>query len=113
MPGPAGTLSRWAPTTTTRSGSPPGVSAITFLVGIRSSTRLVATLAVTDPGGLVWYSSKNSWPTAKEVPTPGMWMPSAPSGRLLGTSNRAGVSPSLYRISPAAPASWASWAFVT
>lgn len=30
MPGPRGTLSVWAPTRTTWSGSPPGVSAITL-----------------------------------------------------------------------------------
>ena len=91
--------------TTVRWGSPPGVSAITFTLCPSVSRTSVLTWA-TVPGSL------RSTPTAKDVPTPGMWTPSAPSGRLLGTAVRPGW-PSLNRMIADAPAAWAMAAFVT
>ena len=91
--------------TTVRFGSPPGVSAITFTLSPSCSRTSVLTRA-TVPG------SVRSTPTSKLVPTPGMWTPSAPSGRLLGTAVRPGW-PSLNRMIAEAPASWAMAAFWT
>jgi hypothetical protein len=41
-----------------------------------------------DPSDGAWVVQVDA--TSKLVPTPGMWTPSAPSGRLLGTALRAG-----------------------
>jgi len=69
IPGPSGTESRWAPTTTVRSARPPGESAITLLVSVGVMRVEVATRTVTGPDCVWPYSSA---PTAKSVPITGM-----------------------------------------
>ena len=53
MPGPSGTESRWAPTTTIRFGSPPGQSAMTFLV-VRSSEKVLVEIETVTWPSLTW-----------------------------------------------------------
>ena len=47
IPGPSGTESRWAPTTTVRSARPVGVSAMTFSVVVGVILVVVATWTMT------------------------------------------------------------------
>ena len=64
MPGPSRRLSRWAPTTTTRSGSPLGVSAMTFHVVRISLSVVVLTWSTTPPASRATVS----WPIDWSVP---------------------------------------------
>ena len=70
MPGPSGTESRWAPTTTWRSTRPVLVVASRFAVGTSGTILVVvATRTVTVPA-LTWLY--NSSPIAKLVPITGI-----------------------------------------
>jgi hypothetical protein len=105
IPGPAGTLSRCAPTITTFCGSPNTVSAMTLwsVPRVRVASTLSRTVA---PGVLA-----SSWPTPKSANTIGMPARHSPMSTV-NASVRPGW-PSLKTMTPAAPASAALRTFVT
>jgi hypothetical protein len=102
IPGPAVTLSRWAPAITTLFSLVPGSSAIT-LKSVRVSGGSTSTNAV-DPG------AASATPSAKLAPTTGMlWLTTVPSSRLVASPtmrpSRSGVLPWLKMMTASAPAS--------
>jgi hypothetical protein len=98
MPGPAVTLSRWAPAITTLSSLVPGSSAIT-LTSVRVCDGGTRTCAV-EPG---WASAT---PLAKLAPTTGM-VGSAGARVPTIRPSRSGVLPWLKMMTASAPAAWA------
>ena len=110
IPGPVGTESRWAPTTTVSDASPPGASARRFVVVRVSLIVVVTSRTSTRP---VAASAASSLPTAKVATIAGManGRPSVTSGSPLRPGTP-GV-PSLKSTRPAAPAVSAFAAFTS
>src|SRR5262245_61315571 len=106
IPGPAGTLSRWAPTTTTLSAAPALDSTSTLNEERGSLSVFVTTCSCRVPAA----ASVTSWlPSANEGPTTGMvnGRPSVPATGPV----RVGSAPSLKITTATAPAAWALAAF--
>jgi len=100
IPGPAATLSRWAPAMTTRPGSAPGNSTSTLLVGVPVDSVSVRT-RTRSPGP----ASASRRPSSALAASTGMATPGPPRVPA-GTSVRP-AWPSLKITAAAAPARWA------
>lgn len=98
MPAPSGTLSRWAPATTTRPGSPVVVSAITF-------REVCCRIVVSSTSDACWPSRRAApavFVTAAVGTTPGV------SPRVAGRA-ASSVLTTITAAAPAAPASRDFW----